>query len=305
MNNSKKTIRDNLKAYHLEDQISVIVVLVILTILSLLIYCTPGVRDKPIAQEVLIAVFTSFMVTIIVMISEIFFAYKNSLRDGIISDIHKFGIESLNENKEIELRKQIQTCQNVLWISGYRLLMTKNLMDDIYKAIEKNGIDVRLLLCPPWEEAYKLIYDIKDVMNNYFDIISGLYLAQEAYRDGQKVTNTSDIEVRFTKLPLFNDTYKVDKKFITGPYMLSQNNFNKPIQAKDFFSYNIVDGSELYDLIKSEFETIWSADGNMTITKADFMDIYKEYRESDLNDAQKIVLFTSILKDVEKEIKAD
>ena len=295
--NNKMRLKEKLKAYHLEDQIRVIVVLVILTVLALLLYCLPEVRERPIAQEIMIAVFTSFMVTIIAMLSEVFFAYKNSARDKLISDVHSFGIESLNKNKETAIREELETCGKELWISGYRLIMTRNLMNDISRAVAENGVDVRVLLCPPWSEAYRLVYDEKGVVDNYFEIFNRLFNSQEESKKNLTMAKTADIQIRFTKYPLFSDTYKVDDKFITGPYMLNRDKYNNHITAKDFFSYNITDSkSRLFNLVKDEFESIWDSPENTTISREDFKRIYEEYQEKDYNDKQKRDLLESIVK---------
>ena len=43
------------------------------------------------------------------------------------------------------------------------------------------------------------------------------------------------LEVRLSEKPVFNDTYKVDDRFITGPYLNCLDQKYHRITAKDFF----------------------------------------------------------------------
>ena len=86
--------------------------------------------------------------------------------------------------------------------------------------------------------------------DNYIKIFSDLCSCAENYG--------TNLEIRFTEKPIFNDTYKIDDRFITGPYLHCSDKNNGRITAKDFFSLDINDPQkELYGLIYKDYMTVW------------------------------------------------
>ncbi len=65
-----------------------------------------------------------------------------------------------------------------------------------------------------------------------------------------------------TEKPIFNDTYKVDDRFVTGPYLHCVSKNNQKITAKDFFSLDINDPrKELYGIISKDYCAVWDTAG--------------------------------------------
>lgn len=288
------SFRKKLEAYHLSQQVVVITVLVLVTIASAAVYMIPDVRKNEIAANLLLAVFTSLMASIVAITVETYVSYKAAEKDEFIEDLHTFGIARLNHNKEEALRKLLFTCDKELWISGYRLIMTANLRHDIAAAIEHHGVNVRILVCPPWSEAFHLIYDEDKVMDHYFEIAHTLYRAQQHYYQQTGDRHKAKIEFRTVRRPIFNDTYKVDTRFVTGPYMHNKDKDNKKITAKDFFSYDVMERSTFYTLVKDEFEGLWM-EADSVLDLAALEEQYQQYRNSDCNDREKQQLFRAAL----------
>ena len=68
------------------------------------------------------------------------------------------------------------------------------------------------------------------------------------------------LEIRMTEKPIFNDTYRVDDRFVTGPYLHCLNQNNQKITAKDFFSLDINDAKkELFGIISKDYMAVWNS----------------------------------------------
>lgn len=193
------------------------------------------------------------MASLLCLLSDTFLKINESKNDAYISKLKGYGIENLQFNKNELLEEAIPKCRKEIWISGCRLVMTsKSSFRDALKTACKRSreMHIRLLVTPFWTEAYKLIYGQEDVSINYLKVIKELAACVEKY-------NTK-LEIRFSLKPLFSDTYKVDDRFVTGPYLHCKDKYHNRITAKDFFSLDIRNKeSELYQIFYSDYMTVW------------------------------------------------
>ena len=227
------------------------------------------------------------------MCAELYVQYKTHENDQFLEDIHIFGIANLNNDKESLLREFLADCDKTIWISGYRLIMTNHLKSDIAQAV-KRGAVVTTLVCPPWCEGFQLVYGKNEkVMDNYFEVFHAISAA--------RTDKSKDFPVLFTKKPLFSDTYKVDQRLVTGPYMHNKDDEYHRIMAKDFFSYNLVKKSKLYDLVESEYRVL-CAESYLKLNWDRFDEAYRQYCESDWREEEKIKAFQDACDFYEGEV---
>ena len=122
-------------------------------------------------------------------------------------------------------------------------------------------------------------------MDNYlacFDTINEGRLTHPQKQDGFRVL--------FVKKPLFSDTYRIDQNLVTGPYMHNTDREFHRMMAKDFFCYNIVRKSELYDIVTGEFETL-IADATEELDWDAFTKIREQIESGDYREQEKIEMF--------------
>ncbi len=283
---------DKMRAYRLMNKLAVIIALSIVVVVSIACYVQPWAQNDEIASNILMAIFTSLMVSILVMATEIYVAYKDNERDQFLEDIHTFGIANLNKNKEEVLRDLLKTCDATVWISGYRLIMTNNLKSDFADAVERGASGVAIL-CAPWTDAFKLVYgEHEKVMNNYFEVFHAISVALK------KTDRTFFVYI--TEKPIFSDTYRVDQNLVTGPYMHNTDpEFNR-IMAKDFFSYNLARKSRLYDLVDNEFQTL-IRESVLVLDWEKFDEAYEVRRNGDYNEEGQMKLFLGACVEVSHE----
>ena len=263
-----------IKAYKLAVNVWVVLVLSFLGIASVFIYYLADYSGF--VGNLAIAASTSFFASVLVLISETYLKFRSHENDIFLEGIEKLGISNLHFQKSELLRSLMRRCEEDFWAVGYRQILTASLSDQIEEMASRN-IKMRFLLVPPWEEAYRLVYGSQDrVMSNYIKVFDSILFGSSSPED--------HCEVRFCDKPLFNDTYRVDADFITGPYMHNRDKHNKKISAQDFFTYELKRASDLHRLVEEEFSALWEESDN----KLD----WKKYRESsekikslDLNDA--------------------
>lgn len=273
---------EKLKAYHLKNNVVVLIVLILIFVISIFAYLHPSCRNNDVLANIALALFTSLLATIFAMIAEIYVSYKSSEKDKFLEDIHVFGIEYLNLNKTELLKKLLKDSDRDIWISGYRLILTNNIKKDIAEAV-KRGANVTTVICPPWSKAFELVYGANEkVVDNYYSVFHAIYEAVEE-RGGQVEKH----KVYIVNKPIFSDTYKIDQTIVTGPYLHNRDKEYKRIMAKDFFSYVLVRESPLYQLIKNEYETLLEeAYGVLDWEK--FEQVYKHVEKNDFNEREKI-----------------
>lgn len=170
-------------------------------------------------------------------------------------------------------------------MSGYRLILTSKIAPSLSQAI-KQGANLKLLISPPWMDGFKLVYGENDrVIDNYCKVFSAIAKAcREAGRPVEEVC-----EVRFTQKPLFSDTYKVDLHIVTGPYMHNRDEDDHRITANDFFTYNLIKKSRLYNLVENEYMTLWEEADSVLVWEA-YAKASEQIRIQDLREKEKIEL---------------
>ena len=279
-----------IKAYHMYSQVWVIIVLALIFVLSVVVYQLPDVRGNEVAANLLLALFTSLLVTIFTMTADLFVNYRNHLSEEYLEDMHSFGISNLFQDKKKALQGLLSDCDKTIWISGYRLILTRDLIPDIRAAINR-GAKVTAVICPPWSVAYNMVYgDNSKVMDNYYKVFYGIYQEYKA-----KEFPLEDCKVYFVNKPIFSDTYRVDQNLITGPYMHNRDGEFLRLMAKDFFSYDIVRQSKLYNIVNDEFGPL--CDDALEVL--DFSNIEAEnqrFEKSDWTEAQKREEFHKLCK---------
>lgn len=274
---NKLSFLEKLKAYKLMNNVYVLILLFVFMLASLLINLIPAIYESNVYSNIALAFSTSLLASIFCLVSDIYIKYKDYQNDRFLGDIQSFGIRSLHFNKQQILSELMKECDRELWISGYRLIMTANLTKEIEEAMSR-GANVRVLLCPPWLEGYRLMYGKSDrIMDNYCKVFNALRRSMKNY--GNKC------EVRFTEKPLLSDTYKVDQHIIAGPYMHNEDKEHGKITANDFFTYDLIKKSRLNMLLSEEYEMLFDNAGySLDWEKYDNCsnDIYHgDYRESE------------------------
>ena len=288
----KLKIREKIKAYKLWTQVWVAIIMFVIFVLSLMAYQVPSLRDNAIVSNILLALFTSLLVTVFTMVADIIVDYNARKNDEFLEDLHAFGIQNLYRDKKGMLKSLLSECDSMIWISGYRLILTCDLKKDIYDAIIR-GADLKAIVCPPWSEAFKMVYGCNEkVIDNYLKVF---YAINKARKDTCK--NEKQVEVVFVDKPIFSDTYRVDQYLVTGHYMHNRDPEFRRLMAKDFFSYNIVRESDLYKIVKTEYETLYS-EAKWRLNWDKFEKIYEHIDNGDLRESEKIEAFLSVCREI-------
>lgn len=240
-----------LRQYHLTGNLLFFCILMAAT-LAFLAACF-NTNTSDIVHELFIAFATSLIASLLCLLSDTLLKYRESKNDEYINKLKSFGIENLQFHKNELLESILPRCTNEIWITGYRLIMTAKA--SFRRAIttacrRRPGLRMKLLVVPPWIRSYQLIYGTEDVSDNYVRLLRDLGECVDRYG--------LQLEVRLSEKPVFNDTYKVDDRFITGPYLNCLDQKYHRITAKDFFSLDINDPSkELYGLIYNDYMAVW------------------------------------------------
>ena len=69
---NKLSFWEKLKAYRLKNNVVIVVILFAIVVLSVLIYLSPQARHNDVSANILMAVFTSFLATIMSLVAEIY-----------------------------------------------------------------------------------------------------------------------------------------------------------------------------------------------------------------------------------------
>ncbi len=277
--NRKLSMWGKIKAYKLHNSIYAIMILFVFMSLSIWVYIDDLFENFQVATDLALAFATSLLATIFMVLADVYVKYKMHQNDQFLEGVHEFGIDNLHFNKQELLERLLEDCDKELWISGYRLILTSKITDAIMKAI-KQGAKVRILVSPPWLSGFQSVYGLNDrVMDNYCKVFSAIVRASA---DVQQTC-----EVRFTSKPLFNDTYKVDQHLITGPYMHNRDEDNNRITANDFFTYDLIKKSRLYQLVEKEYLTIWD-EAEEILDWNEFAKVAAAFSIHDLREQEKI-----------------
>ena len=246
----RTTLKDYIYQYHLTGNIFFSILLAVVTAVCVIIWFNAS--DEWLS-ELMLAIATSLMASFLCLVSDTFIKIRESQNDEFISKFKDFGIENLHFNKSEVLEKIIPTCREEIWISGYRLIMTskppfRNALT--LAARRSKNLKIRILAVSPWSETYKKTYGDEDTSVNYLLVLNDL--CECVKKQGLSLS------VRFTSRPIFNDTYKVDDRFITGPYLNCTDKYKNRITAKDFFTLDVVSGDkDLYRLINDDYISVW------------------------------------------------
>ena len=274
----KLSLRQKLEAYKLTTNVYILALLLLGTAVSIALYVTPVFSSVPFFNELALAAATSFLASIFCLFSDVYVQYKNCERDGLLSGLHEFGIQDLHFNKGDLLSSLLPACENRVWISGYRMVLTSRLAPQFRQAVER-GASAQLLLCPPWSQGFQMVYGAEKVSDRYLTVIHALY--EGCHGDLKRC------QVRFTHKPLFNDTYRLDEHLITGPYMHNRDPEHQRITANDFFTYDLIRQSRLYKLVEEEFLTLWEeAEEELDLTG--FPALWEDVQAHDYRDAEKL-----------------
>ena len=281
-----------IKAYKLDTQVIIGIILIMIVIVSVVVYLQPSFRNNEVISNIVLALFTSLLVSIITIFVDVITAFNKDKHEKYIESLRTFGIGNLYLNKQDLLKELLSDCDSRLWISGYRLIMTYNLREEIYQAV-KRGAVFRGVICPPWTEAFKMVYGASEkVVDNYLEVF---HLVHKACDESGR----SDTEncVVFVNKPIFNDTYRVDQQLVTGPYMHNTDERYKRLMAKDFFSYDIIRDSKLSKLMTEEYETLFS-EAETKLDWEKFEEVYDDIKNSDYRESEKIERFLCALTEI-------
>lgn len=269
----KRSLRKEITHYQLWSNVYFLIALTILTLLS---FVTAVIFEDKIVVSLSEAISTSLLASLLCLICDTSIRYRDSKRDEYINSLKNYGISSLRFNKDILLSNILPKARHEIWISGYRLIMTsgKPFLDGLEAAFKhKKNVEVKVLVVPPYSNSYKYVYGEDDVFENYravFDILG-------KYIDDPSVS----IKIKFTDIPLFNDTYKIDDRIITSPFLHARDEFNNKLTAKDFFTIDITDKeSTLYSLIFNEYLSIWKDLNTYEFDLRKFLDLKISGEES-------------------------
>ena len=268
-------------------------------VLSLVLYQLPELRGNAVVSSILVALFTSLLVTVFTMIADIVVSYQSHKNEQFLENLSEFGIKNLYRDKKVALQTLLSDCDRMIWISGYRLILTRNLKKDIYESIRR-GADVKAVICPPWEEAFKMVYgDNEKVLDNYLQVF-------DVINKGRKEMNktSKQMQIVFVDKPIFSDTYRVDQNLITGPYMHNRDEEYHRLMAKDFFSYNIVRQSSLYKIVDDEYKTLFS-EAKYRLDWDKFEKVYQEIESSDYREAEKMAKLQEACEEIGPDEKLE
>ncbi len=247
---TRKSIIGIMKAYGLWGNVLFVSVLGVMTVVSLLVW--RYAQDETL-RELMLAIFTSLIASILCASCELMLKYANCKSDDFVFNLKSYGIENLLFHKETILEDIIPRCRQDLWMTGYRLIMTSKgpFLTAISRACDMNrGLNIRLLLAPMWSDMFQLVYPNDDVSENYVRVLATLCNCVREY--------SANVEIRLANKLIFNDTYKVDSRIITSPYLNSSN--ENTVTAKDFFSLDITDpNKQLYTLMNDDYLSVWNS----------------------------------------------
>jgi len=287
--NNKTNIFNRLKAYKLNTQVIIAFILLILFFTSFGIYFIPAIHEHAIFSELVLALFTSILVSFITVILDIIIEYNKNRKNEYLETLREFGIGNLYLNKETVLHDLLCDCDRKIWISGYRLILTNKLRGEFKNAILR-GADFYALICPPWSDAFKMVYGRNEkVIDNYLRIFHDVNQARITLEK-----SSDQVKVVFVNKPIFNDTYRIDQHTVTGPYMHNKDTTYNVLMAKDFFSYDIVRESKLSSLVNDEYLTLFQ-EAEQELDWDKFEIAYEKITGGDFRESEKIELIKEAL----------
>ena len=281
----KMSLRERIKSYKLGTQVTIAFILFFVFVVSVLVYQIEPIRKNDVWANLILALFTSVLVSVITLIVDIIVEFNRHKNDAYLESLREFGIGNLYLDKEAVLRELFDECDRKIWISGYRLILTNKLKNDIYSAV-KRGADFYAVICPPWTDAFKMVYGSNEkVLDNYLQVFNAVNKARK-----ETGKSPDKVQVVFVNKPIFSDTYRVDQRLVTGPYMHNKDAEYNVLMAKDFFSYDLVRRSRLSELIHDEYVTLYK-EAEMELDWDKFDETYNKIMNADMREAEKIEEF--------------
>lgn len=285
MNYRHLSFWDKLRAYKLTNNVYVLLLLILGVAISVAVYAIPAFAVNPFVPELALATATSLLASIFCLISDVYVQFRNSEKDQLLEGMHEFGINNLHFNKQELLESLLPTCEKELFLSGYRLILLDKVAPLLTEAAS-HGAQIRVIVSPPWYEGFRLVYgENEKVIDHYCRVFSAL-----SRGCGKNVQ--TQCQVRFINKPFFSDTYKVDHHLITGPYLHNKTVFDNRITASDFFTYDLIRKSRLYELVEAENLTLWE-EADEQLNWEQFEVIFQDIRNHDYRESEKIELMRS------------
>lgn len=286
-------------AYHLQTNVYALTGLFIVGVISIWTYYFFH-QDNGFIANLWLAIATSVMASFLLLLSETYVKYKSHQNDLFLEGITKLGIANLHFDRLELLSDIISRCERELWICGYRYYVNARLASKIASRA-KQGVKIRMLIVPPWTQAFQLVYGDKErICDNYIRVLNAI---DDARPQGKNpgTTDPNQVEVRFVNKPLFSDTYKADNAIITGPYMHNTDPIYGKLFAGDFFTYELHRRSLLYDRVKEEYEALWK-EAEYALDWDSYSNSGREkLRQNDYNDAEKQERLLECLKPVSEQ----
>ena len=178
-------LRERIKAYKLRTQVWVAEIMFLIFILSLVAYQIPALRENDVISNILLALFTSILVTVFTITADIIVCYNNHKNEEFLEDLHLFGIQHLHRDKKEVLKCLLSECDSMIWISGYRLILTCELKNDIYDSIIRGGFKSSYM--PAMVRCFKMVYGSNEkVIDNYLRVFQPSIKPKETGKTGNR-----------------------------------------------------------------------------------------------------------------------
>ena len=278
--NHRLSFFDKLRAYKLTNNVYVLLLLTVSMLLSLACYILPIFQEDSFFPELALAMATSLLASIFCLISDVYVQFKNSEKDQLLEGMHEFGINNLHFDKQELLEQLLPTCEKELFVSGYRLILLDKIAP-LLTEVAQRGVEVRAIISPPWFESFRLVYGEKEkVIDHYCRVFRALSCGPDG---------GARCQIRFINKPLFSATYKVDQHLITGPYLHNKTIFDGRITANDFFTYDLIRKSRLYELVEAENKTLWD-EASLQLNWERFDAAYRDIRNNDYRESEKMAI---------------
>ncbi|GAA4524524.1 hypothetical protein GCM10023160_16180 [Brachybacterium paraconglomeratum] len=282
-------------AYRLQSNVYALLALSVLTGVFILLYLDSS-KSSGFSANLWLAISTSLMASVLVLAAETFVKFRQHQNDLFLEGISKLGISNLHFDRAGLLNELLESCDRAFWAVGYRHILTRSLVQQV-EAVADRGVSIRLLIVPPWTESFRLVYGGHErVADNYVAIFNAMV-------HGRGSASMDDIEVRFVNQPLFNDTYKVDDKIVTGPYMHNRDRDHGKITANQFFTYELHRSSRLHEMVLGEFETLWDM-AEQKLDWSQYISTMEKLRVEDLNEAGRLELLSAACVPVRGSVPA-
>lgn len=275
---------ERLQSSHTLSPFIIAGILFVLTIITALAYVFADFGE--VGGELLLAFTTSLLVSAICLIIDASSQYKLAKNEQYLLDMKEFGIEGLSFDKQLLLIDKIHNAQDDIRITGCRHILNSSMAAYLQRATAK-GIKIQVLSCPPWCEAYNLIYDDPEkTLNNYIKLFRMMLICDEQNDCANVAQNC---EFRFSNKPFFNDIYIIDDTLITSPYSYfgggKGDHLTTPapgaesathyVTARDFFTLIARNDSTLSRNMQNEYGALWDS-AEYVLDKTKFIRLFPD-----------------------------